>query len=103
MVNVELWNSIRKQKKITLDDLSKSTGISISTLKDIFRGKTTSPRLDTVEAIERALGLNEKPQPNRELREDEKELIYLVSQLTSDEVKEMSNYLDFIISRRTKQ
>ena len=58
MVNIETWNKARKQKGITLDDLAKQTDISISTIKDIFRGKTDNPRIDTVQAIERALGLS---------------------------------------------
>ena len=57
MVNIETWNKARKQKGITLDDLAKQTDISISTIKDIFRGKTDNPRIDTVQAIERALGI----------------------------------------------
>lgn len=57
MVNIEAWNKERKRKGITLDDLAKQTDISISTIKDIFRGKTDNPRIDTVQAIERVLGI----------------------------------------------
>ena len=34
------------------------------------------------------------------LTEEEKQLISLISQLTSDEVKELSNFVDYIISKR---
>lgn len=71
MVNIKLWNEKRKEQNITLDELSKMTEISISTLKDIFRGKTTSPRIDTVQAIERALGLTS---PTLEWTDEEKAL-----------------------------
>lgn len=47
-----------KQNKITYEVLSKKSGVSISTIKDIFRGATYAPRLDTMQAIEQALGLN---------------------------------------------
>ena len=57
MLNIELWNKVRKESRITLEELAQKTGISISTMKDIFRGKTENPRIDTVQAIERALGL----------------------------------------------
>ncbi len=57
MLNIELWNKVRKERRITLEELAQKTGISISTMKDIFRGKTIAPRIDTVQAIERALGL----------------------------------------------
>lgn len=68
MVNIETWNKARKRKGLTLDDLAKQTDISISTIKDIFRGKTDNPRIDTVQAIERALGI--QPQwTNEEIAE----------------------------------
>lgn len=34
------------------------------------------------------------------LTEEEKQLISLISQLTNDEVKELSNFVDYIISKR---
>ena len=39
MVNLELWNKVRKEKKITLANLSETTEISLSTLKEIFERK----------------------------------------------------------------
>lgn len=57
MLNIALWNKTRKEQKITLEILSEKSGIALSTIKEIFRGKTTTPRIDTVQAIERALGL----------------------------------------------
>ena len=57
MLNIALWNKTRKEQKITLEILAEKSGIALSTLKEIFRGKTTTPRIDTVQAIERALGL----------------------------------------------
>ena len=58
MLNLELWNTQRKKMKLTLADIAKISNISISTIKDIFRGATADPRLETVQAIERALGLS---------------------------------------------
>lgn len=57
MLNIALWNKTRKEQKITLEILSEKSGIALSTIKEIFRGKTATPRIDTVQAIERALGL----------------------------------------------
>lgn len=91
MVNIEAWNKARKQKKITLDDLAKQTAISISTIKDIFRGKTENPRIDTVQAIERALGISmeqpaEKVNSNAEdrpvaLSQEDKEILEIFSEI----------------------
>lgn len=50
--------SVLKEKKITYDELSVLTGLSLSTIKKILSGVAKYPRIDTVEAIETALGLN---------------------------------------------
>lgn len=105
MVNLELWNAQKKKLKLTLSDIASKTKISISAVKDIFRGATTDPRLETVQAIERVLGLTtEETQksPQDELSEGEKNLISLISQMSDDEVDELSNFIDFIISKRGK-
>lgn len=59
-MDISRLNEIRKKKKISIDDLSKSANLPKSTLEKILFGITKNPRLDTVEAIERALGINEK-------------------------------------------
>lgn len=50
--------SYLKKHKITYSDLSQKSGIPIGTLKNIFAKCSTNPRIDTVQAIERALGLS---------------------------------------------
>ena len=59
MYDLELWKARKKELKLTLDDIAERTGISISTIKDIFRGATYAPRVDTVQAIENALGISD--------------------------------------------
>ena len=46
-----------KANKITYDELATRSGLSISTIKKIFSGISQYPRVDTMQAIERALGL----------------------------------------------
>lgn len=46
-----------KDNHITYDELSKRSGLSISTIKKIFAGISQYPRIDTMQTIERALGL----------------------------------------------
>ena len=90
----------KKQLKLTNEDISNLSGIPKRTVEDIFRGKTEHPRIDTMQAIERALGLEQEKTPSDELSEGEKQLIELVKQLTDEEAIELSNYIDFIISKR---
>lgn len=59
-MDLSKWKSIKKQQKITFDELSEKSGIPKRTLEDIFAGRTTDPRVTTVKAIERALGIEEK-------------------------------------------
>lgn len=100
MIDLALWNTKRKQLGISLVKLAEMTDISISTIKDIFRGATTDPRIETVQRIEKALGLsNEEP----EYTEDEKELFDLIMQLTDEEAQEMWSFLEYLISKRQKK
>lgn len=69
-MNLELWKARRKELGLRYDDLAKAAGVSKRTIEDIFRGYTTTPRIDTVEAIERALGLNEKKPTVRDAQSD---------------------------------
>ena len=48
-------NEIRKKKKIGIDQLCEKSGVPKGTLSKITAGITTSPTLDTVKAIARAL------------------------------------------------
>lgn len=59
-MDLELWKKRRKELGLRYEDLAEKSGVSKRSIEDIFRGYTTTPRIDTVEAIERALGLNEK-------------------------------------------
>lgn len=90
----------KKELKLTNEDVANLSGIPKRTVEDIFRGKTEHPRIDTMQAIERALGLEQKKSPTDELSEGEKQLIELIKQMTDEEATELSNYIDFIISKR---
>lgn len=87
-----------KAKKITYDELSAKSGLSISTIKKIFSGISQYPRIDTMQAIEKALGIVQEDTPT--YTEEQRQLFGLIEQLTDDEVAELSNFVDFIISKR---
>ena len=99
MVDIETLKAIKKQKKLTLQDIADRSGIPKRTVDDIFSGKTKHPRIDTMQAIERALGIEEeKTAP--EYTEAEIQLFELIKQLTDEETEELSNFVDFILSKR---
>ena len=52
------WLQRKKSLKLTNKDIASLSNVPLSTIEQIMCGKIKSPRLDTVEAIERALGIN---------------------------------------------
>lgn len=83
-MNIEQLQLRRKELKMTLDELSEKSGIAKRTLEDIFRGATKNPRIDTIQAIEKALGIEEQKSPPIELSEGEKALIELFNRVPAD-------------------
>lgn len=68
-MNIELWKKRKKELHWTHDDLARESGVSRRTIARIFAGNpdSPSPTLNTIESIERALGINEKS-PSKEGR-----------------------------------
>lgn len=60
-MDLELWKHIKKQKKLTIADISKLANLPKGSVQNIFCGYVPNPRSDTVEAIEKALGINQAP------------------------------------------
>lgn len=59
MINLALWKEKKKELQLNYDKISEQSGVSKRTVEDIFRGFTKTPRIDTVEAIEKVLGISE--------------------------------------------
>ena len=57
MISIEQLKERKKELGITFDELSEKSGIPKTTLTNILCGKTLTPRIDTMQAIENALGL----------------------------------------------
>ena len=101
MANIEVLKAKRKESKMTFEELSSKSGIPLRTLENIFHGVTKHPRIDTMQAIERALGIEEqKTPPVQELTEDEQEIFTLISQLTDEEIQEARAILQYILNKR---
>lgn len=47
----------KKEKHLTLQEISDLSGIPKRTVDDIFSGKTKNPKVDTIDAIKTAMGL----------------------------------------------
>lgn len=100
MDKIETMKKRRREINMTYEELSQKSGIPLRTLENIFHGITKNPRIDTMQAIETALGLTATQEQT--LSVEEKQLVSLIAELTDEEVKELSNYVDYIISKREK-
>jgi len=59
-MNILEIKKFMKDNRITYEYLSNASGIPIGTLKSIFSGRTPNPLLDTIEAIKKALNLDDQ-------------------------------------------
>ncbi len=65
-----------KKYKITYAQLAEETGLNLTTIKRIFSGHIKNPHLETMRAIEQALGFVKQPErPALSLTESERELL----------------------------
>jgi transcriptional regulator with XRE-family HTH domain len=94
-MDIKLIKAKLKEQKMTYEDLSQKTNLSLSTIKKILSGTAKYPRVDTIETIEKALGITDQVPTS-----EERELIELVKQFNEEEIKELSSFLDYIISKR---
>ena len=58
-MDIQLIKDMLKEKNMNYIDLAEKSGISLNTIRKILAGITLNPRVDTVQAIYEALGLNE--------------------------------------------
>ncbi len=91
MLNINLYKEKKKQLNLTFEDLYQASGVPIQTLHNIFRGHTKNPRVDTIQAIEKALEISSEqtkkaPQDTpAELSKDEQDLLAYYKKLRRDQ------------------
>ena len=56
-MNTQYLIDEKKRQQITLQEIDEKSGIPKRTVDDIFSGHTVNPRIDTLLAIEKALGI----------------------------------------------
>lgn len=104
-MKIETIKAFMKTNHITYAMLAEKSGIPIDTLKQIFRGKTKNPRIDTMNAIMTALGLddiNENMSIPKNLENVPIAFSGKLEQLTQEDMEDVSNYIDFIIAKKKR-
>lgn len=97
-------------RKINYIQLSQMSGVPLNTLRNIFSGRTPNPRIDTMQAIERALGLTPTADEiaqgvsNYNLTEDQDELLMLYDaigdKLGKEAQKALLLYAKFLLENK---
>ena len=90
MFNLELWKKRKNELQWTYDEIAKNAKVSKRTVADIFRGFTTDPRIDTVQSIEKALGLPSSEWTDEERAEGVTDSVKAV--ITADEAELLDLY-----------
>ena len=75
MYTIEQLKLRKKELGITYEELSYRSVVPLRTLENIFNGITKHPRIDTMQAICRALGLTTEKNSSDELTDAEQELL----------------------------
>lgn len=90
-----------KEHKITYDDLSEKAKIPIGTLKSIFSGRTPNPRIDTMQAIEKALGINQEPK--NDFNKIPVALYEGINGLSEEGMQDVLRYVEFVKSKEKEK
>lgn len=75
-----------KINKITQVELSEKSGLPLQTIRNIFSNPTRNPRIDTMQAIENALGFV-SPTAVTQYTEKENDLVRLYRALPNEQLK----------------
>lgn len=92
-MTVEEIKKYMKDNKITYEELAQKANLSISTVKKIFSGSAKYPRIDTMQAIEKALGIN---QGQEELKNIPVALYEGVQGLSPEGMQDVIKYIEFV-------
>lgn len=83
-MNLDLWKQRKKELKLKYEDISELSGIPLTTVKNIFCGYVKTPRIDTVQAIERALGIETDKHKKIGLTADQEEILNKAQQVIDE-------------------
>lgn len=96
-MNLELWKKIKKEKGITIEEIAQKANLPKGTVQNIFCGYVPNPRMYTIQAIEKALGINEN---KIELSEEKKNLLEKIDKMTKEEKQALISFVELMLSKR---
>lgn len=110
MDRLELWRTRKKELGLTNKQIAEKANLPLRTVEQIMCGTVKSPRLDSVEAIERALGINEKSPPVQQeglkvpdsLKPYQVAFYEGVDGLSDQSMKDILKYIEFTKEKENK-
>ena len=110
-MGVEELNEERKRQKLSVAELAAKANLPKGTVEKVLFGIVKNPRIDTMEAIERALGINEKSSPAEQesLKIPEALKPYQVAfyegldGLSEESMKDILKYIEFVKEKEKKK
>lgn len=88
-----------KTNKITYEMLSQKSGVALNTLKSIFSGRTPCPRIDTMQAIERALGIDK----DNDAPASSPRIALYEGEVSEEGMEDIERFVEFIKEREKKK
>lgn len=110
-MEVEELNEERKRQKLSVAELAEKANLPKGTVEKVLFGVVKNPRIDTMQAIERALGINEKSSPDGQesvkIPDSLKPYQYAffdgVDGLTDESMKDILKYIEFVKEKENKE
>ena len=97
----------RKELGLSADKVAEAIGKDRSTIFRYERGDIDKMPIDILNPIAKALGTTpaylmgwQEVMEDKRIDDGHRELVALIEQLTDEEVAELSNFVDYIISKR---
>lgn len=97
MHTIEEIKIYMKENKINQIQLAEMSNIPLQTIRHIFCGHVKNPRIDTMQAIENALGLNEKAAEETPPQSIE-HIIKHLRELPQDKQRELTPVIEHLIN-----
>lgn len=97
-MDLELWKKMKKEKKLTYDDIALKSGVSRRTIIRIFSDMNSNPTNFNIEAIEKALGIKEEQSSNT-LSSKEKEIVDLLMKLDDNQLNDALSVIKIIAKK----
>lgn len=97
-------NEIRKNRRLTIEELAVKSGVPLSTVKKICAGITTNPNLDTVISLAQALDCTID-----ELADSERPTItgaaahFNLDKLTPEGLERYQEFMEFLADKYSKK